>query len=128
MTLPTTIRHAEQQVQEWLKELRDNGDLVDLDEALAVLRVVLHQLRDRLSVEEAVDLAQQLPIIVRGLYFEGWRPSRAPSKVHSRQQLFDVKGFHQIIVGTGLKTFAKIACESSSSRAASSAARARRSA
>lgn len=89
MTLPTTIRHAEQQVQEWLKELRDNGDLVDLDEALAVLRVVLHQLRDRLSVEEAVDLAQQLPIIVRGLYFEGWRPSRAPSKVHSRQQLFD---------------------------------------
>lgn len=89
MTLPTTIRHAEQQVQEWLKELRDNGDLVDLDEALAVLRVVLHQLRDRLSVEEAVDLAQQLPIIVRGFYFEGWRPSRVPTKVHSRQQLVD---------------------------------------
>jgi uncharacterized protein (DUF2267 family) len=89
MTLPATIRHAEQQVQQWLKELCDNGDLADLDEALAVLRVVLHQLRDRLSVEEAVDLAQQLPIIVRGFYFEGWQPSRVPSKVHSRRQLAD---------------------------------------
>lgn len=89
MTLPATISHAVQQIQEWLKELRDNGDLSDLDEALAVLRVVLHQLRDRLTIEEATDLAAQLPIIVRGLYFEGWQPNKVPSKIQTRQQLVD---------------------------------------
>lgn len=89
MTLPATISHAVQQAQEWLKELRDNGDLVDLDEALAVLRAVMHQLRDRLTVEEAVDLAAQLPIIVRGLYFEGWQPHKVPHKIQSRQQFVE---------------------------------------
>ena len=72
MTLPTTLRHAIQQVQVWLKELRDNGDLADEAAAYSVLRAVLHQLRDRLTPEEAVDLAAQLPLIVRGIYFEGW--------------------------------------------------------
>ncbi len=72
MTLPTTLRHAIQQVQVWHKELRDNGDLADEAAAYSVLRAVLHQLRDRLTPEEAVDLAAQLPLIVRGIYFEGW--------------------------------------------------------
>src|SRR5690606_32614076 len=61
MTVPTTIAHAVQQTQEWLKELRDNGGLASEAEAYAVLRAVLHQLRDRLTLAEAVDLGQQLP-------------------------------------------------------------------
>lgn len=89
MTLPSTISHAVQQIQVWLKELRDNGDLTSLDEALAVLRVVLHRLRDRLTLEEAADLAQQLPIIVRGIYFEGWQPHKVPHKVHTQQRFVD---------------------------------------
>jgi uncharacterized protein (DUF2267 family) len=56
MTLPATVSHAVQLTQEWLKELRDNGDLADVTEAYSVLRAVLHQRRDRLTVEEAVDL------------------------------------------------------------------------
>ena len=56
MTVPPTIAHAVQQTQEWLKELRDNGGLATEAEAYSVLRAVLHQLRDRLTLGEAVDL------------------------------------------------------------------------
>lgn len=90
MTVPATLAHAMQQTQEWLKELRDTAGLADETEALSVFRVVLHQLRDRLTVDEAVQLAAQLPLVFRGVYYEGWVPGRTPDKqVRNRQQFFD---------------------------------------
>ncbi|MCP4781594.1 MAG: DUF2267 domain-containing protein [Hyphomicrobium sp.] len=89
MTIPASIAHTVQQTQEWLKELRDNADLADEAEALSVLRSVLHQLRDRLTPEEAIELGAQLPIIVRGVYYEGWRPTRTPEKVRSKEKFLD---------------------------------------
>lgn len=89
MTIPSPIAHTVQQTQEWLKELRDNADLADEAEALSVLRSVLHQLRDRLTPEEAIELGAQLPIIVRGVYYEGWRPARTPEKVRSKEKFLD---------------------------------------
>jgi uncharacterized protein (DUF2267 family) len=89
MTVPSSIAHGVQQIQEWLKELRDNADLADETEALGVLRSVLHQLRDRLTPEEAIELGAQLPVIVRGIYYEGWRPSKTPEKVRTKQKFLD---------------------------------------
>lgn len=46
--------------------------------AFRVLRAWLHTLRDRLTVDEAAHFAAQLPELVRGVYYDGWNPSRVP--------------------------------------------------
>ncbi len=64
---------------EWIRDLLDDLDWGDDRSAgYFALRSVLHALRDRLPIQEAVDLASQLPMLVRGFYYEGWQPSQVP--------------------------------------------------
>jgi uncharacterized protein (DUF2267 family) len=49
------------------------------------LRSILQALRDRLPMQEAVDLGSELPMLIRGFYFEGWRPSKVPQKMNKEE-------------------------------------------
>ncbi len=78
-----TLDHSPEVVAHWLAEIRDElGWANDDGRAYILLRSVMHAVRDWLSVDEAADLAAQLPILVRGIYYEGWNPSATP--VHPR--------------------------------------------
>jgi uncharacterized protein (DUF2267 family) len=63
----------------WLDELALELQ-VDRQGAYRLLRAVLHALRDRLTVVEAVELGAQMPMLLRGLYFDGWSPSGKPAR------------------------------------------------
>lgn len=70
-----------QKTYEWINDLREQMGDASRREAYHVLRAFLHSLRDRLVPDEAVQLGAQLPMLVRGLYYEGWDPSRTPVKL-----------------------------------------------
>jgi uncharacterized protein (DUF2267 family) len=67
---------------QWLNELANELGTGNRHHAYDVLRAFLHALRDRLPVESAVKLGAQLPMLVRGFYYEGWDPTHKPDKLH----------------------------------------------
>ena len=62
----------------WINEVAAELDGSDRHAAYRVLRAYLHTLRDRLPVEQTALLAAQLPLLIRGLFYEGWQPHRTP--------------------------------------------------
>ena len=70
----------------WLKRLMAIGGWQDRHLAYLGLRATLHALRDRLTVEEAAELAAQLPMLVRGFYYEGWDPSGKPTRDRRQEE------------------------------------------
>jgi uncharacterized protein (DUF2267 family) len=71
------------------------------------LRAVLHTLRDRLTVEEAVDLGAQLPMLIRGLYYEGWRPAKVPVKMNRAEFLERIRQEFNFQVEGGVELLAQ---------------------
>lgn len=85
----TVLDHTVQETNVWLKAIADQLHLEDRHHAYSALRAVLHALRDRLPPEVAVHLGAQLPMLVRGLYYEGWHMAGKPTKDRSVQEFAD---------------------------------------
>ena len=68
-----------QETNLWLKDL-EVGLNASRRQAYAALRATLHALRDRLPPATAMHFAAQLPILLRGVFVEGWDLAERPAK------------------------------------------------
>lgn len=84
-TFDTTI----QKTNIWLKELMDDEGWEDTHKSYLAMRAALHALRDRLTPEEASQFASELPMLVRGFFYEGWSPANKPKKLHTKREFLD---------------------------------------
>ena len=69
------IDYTTHQTHEWINELAANLGWADRRQVLMLLRSTLAALRDLLTPNEAAQFSAQLPLFIRGFFFEGWRPS-----------------------------------------------------
>ena len=63
----------------WLNTLMRHLGHHDRVQAFHILKAVLHALRDRIGPENAVHFSAQLPLLIRGLFFEGWKMNASAS-------------------------------------------------
>ncbi len=79
-----TMDHNIQITNEWVKQIDEMVSWDDSNQSFRLLRVTLQAIRDMLGVDEAAQLAAQLPLFIRGVYFEGWDPSATPAKLREK--------------------------------------------
>ncbi|WP_454622095.1 DUF2267 domain-containing protein [Bradyrhizobium cenepequi] len=73
----------------WLDEIMET---LPRDRQLAwhALGAVLRTIRDRVPIELAAHLGAQLPLMVRGTYYDRFRPSDAPQSWRSAEQFLSI--------------------------------------
>ncbi len=72
----------------WLKEIME---VLGPDRQIAwrALGAVLRATRDRLPVDLAAHLGAELPLLVRGTYYDQWQPAHAPDKTRTLEPFLE---------------------------------------
>lgn len=68
----------------WIRRIADLAQ-IDEQQAYHLLCCTLQTLRDRLRPEDAIQLGAQLPVLIRGIYYDGWRLAGVPLQIRNKQ-------------------------------------------
>lgn len=82
-----TFEQTARKSSEWVAEVMAKLGTENPADGLQALRAGLHVIRDRLPPAEVVDLGAQLPMAIRGLYYEGWRWPAEPANIRDLEGL-----------------------------------------
>ena len=85
----TSLDHTVQETIVWLKAVEEQLRLDNRQQAYSALRAVLHALRDRVPPEVAIKLGAQLPILLRGIFYENWHAAGTPTKERHAREFAD---------------------------------------
>jgi len=88
MSTLAILDRSVQKTNIWLRDVNAELSWFTFRRGYLALRAVLHALRDRLSPTEVAQLGAQLPIFIRGIYYEGWNPARTPIKSRGKELFF----------------------------------------
>lgn len=91
ITSVDAIERSVQKANVWLADVDAELGRDNRDEAWRVLRAYLHSLRDHLTIEEGAHFAAQLPHLLRGVFYEGFRPSAVRQRPRDREAF--LRGF-----------------------------------
>jgi uncharacterized protein (DUF2267 family) len=79
-----SLDHTVQLTHAWINELDERLGWNNKPRSYRLLKAVFHTLRDWLPLAEAADLAAQLPTLLRGAYYEQWRPAAVKVRHRAR--------------------------------------------
>jgi uncharacterized protein (DUF2267 family) len=94
----------------WINEVNAATGWDNKQRAYRLLRSVLHALRDHLNPDETAQFAAQLPVLIRGIFFEGWDPAKTPRRMRTRADLLAEvqKGFAPDPLGDAAQAVAAV--------------------
>ncbi|HSI91506.1 MAG TPA: DUF2267 domain-containing protein [Adhaeribacter sp.] len=87
MTEP--FNHYLKDANTWLHYAQRALGIQDEEQTIRIFRAVLHALRDRMPAPEAVNLGAQLPILWKGIYFQGFKIREEPVVIRHEEEWLD---------------------------------------
>ena len=90
-----------EQTDRWLDELIAEVGWPDRNQAFVGMTAVLQTIRDRLSVDDAIALAVELPALLRGVFLEDWQPSQQSPRVFTRREF--LRGVSARLASAGIR-------------------------
>jgi uncharacterized protein (DUF2267 family) len=84
-----SIERTVQKTKEWLADLERELGTDEPAYSWRALRGYLQVLRDRLTIDEAAELAAELPQLLRGVFYEGFDPGHQPERVRDREKFLE---------------------------------------
>lgn len=78
-----------QRTMEWLKEIQEEFKWPDMDRVYDATKAVLLATRDRLTVDEAHQFAAQIPMVMKGMFFDRYDPTDKPLLIRDKDKFLE---------------------------------------